>query len=236
MTTGKPPETPAFAGGDRNSHGEVGPSEPWRGVLSDAAPRDHIVQLYQNQRFLNRAVCRFAAAALAHGEGVILVPTAAHWEAVRPRLEAEGVDIKAALAQRTGGEVKPDRQESTMENGFAGLRILVIEDEAVVAMLIEDTLGEMGCAVIGTASWLYDAMNKVCSLAFDAAIVDVNLNGAVAYPVAEALKERSIPFVFATGYGRAGVPDDFDGVPLLQKPFQQRDLERALTAAFASAR
>lgn len=73
--------------------------EPWRCLLNDAGPKDHIVQLYQDEQFLNRAVCRFAAAALAHGEGVILVPTAAHWEAFCPRLEAEGVDIKAAQAQ-----------------------------------------------------------------------------------------------------------------------------------------
>ena len=73
--------------------------EPWRSLLHDAGPKDHIVQLYQDEQFLNRAVCRFAAAALAHGEGVILVPTAAHWEAFCPRLEAEGVDIKAAEAQ-----------------------------------------------------------------------------------------------------------------------------------------
>jgi hypothetical protein len=73
--------------------------EPWRHLLHHAGPKDHIVQLYQDEQFLNRAVCRFAAAALAHGEGVILVPTAAHWEAFCPRLEAEGVDIKAAQAQ-----------------------------------------------------------------------------------------------------------------------------------------
>src|SRR5438270_12264 len=70
--------------------------EPWSGVLSSAGPRDHIVQLYQDQHFLNRAVCRFAAAAISNGEGVILVPTRAHWEAFRPRLESEGVDVKAA--------------------------------------------------------------------------------------------------------------------------------------------
>ena len=73
--------------------------EPWGGLLASAGPRDHIVQLYQDQQFLNRAVCRFAASALANGEGVILVPTAAHWEAFRPRLEAEGVDIDAAQAR-----------------------------------------------------------------------------------------------------------------------------------------
>src|SRR5438270_8585671 len=70
--------------------------EPWSGVLSSAGPRDHIVQLYQDRHFLNRAVCRFAAAAIANGEGVILVPTVAHWDAFRPRLEREGVDVKAA--------------------------------------------------------------------------------------------------------------------------------------------
>jgi hypothetical protein len=77
----------------------LGDVESWHGLLSDARPRDHIVQLYQDQQFLNRAVCRFAAAALANGEGVILVPTIAHWDAFRPRLEAEGVDVKAAQAR-----------------------------------------------------------------------------------------------------------------------------------------
>jgi len=74
----------------------AGNDEPWCGLLAGAAPRDHIVQLYQDQQFLNRAVCRFAAAAIANGEGVILVPTIAHWDAFRPRLESEGVDVKAA--------------------------------------------------------------------------------------------------------------------------------------------
>jgi hypothetical protein len=76
--------------------GATGTHEPWCRLLADAAPRDHIVQLYQDQQFLNRAVCRFAAAAIANGEGVILVPTVAHWDAFRPRLESEGVDVKAA--------------------------------------------------------------------------------------------------------------------------------------------
>src|SRR3954466_6951779 len=72
--------------------------ESWGGLLASAGPRDHIVQLYQDQLFLNRAVCRFAASAIANGEGVILVPTAEHGDAFRPRLEAEGVDITAAQA------------------------------------------------------------------------------------------------------------------------------------------
>jgi hypothetical protein len=71
-------------------------SQPWDPVVADAGPRDHIVQLYQDQDFLNRAVCRFAGAAVANGEGIILVPTLSHWNAFRPRLEAEGVDVDAA--------------------------------------------------------------------------------------------------------------------------------------------
>ena len=70
--------------------------EPWDRVVADAASCDHIVQLYQDEDFLNRAVCRFAGAALANGEGIILVPTLNHWNAIRPRLEAEGVDVEAA--------------------------------------------------------------------------------------------------------------------------------------------
>lgn len=82
---------------------------PWSGLLASAGPRDHIVQLYQDERFLNRAVCRFAASALANGEGVILVPTAVHWQAFRPRLEAEGVDIEAA--QESGQLTVVDAEE-----------------------------------------------------------------------------------------------------------------------------
>ena len=70
--------------------------EPWDRVLADAAPCDHIVQLYQDEDFLNCTVCRFAGAAIANGEGIILVPTITHWKAIRPRLEAEGVDVEAA--------------------------------------------------------------------------------------------------------------------------------------------
>jgi len=70
--------------------------ELWDRVVANALPCDHIVQLYQDQEFLNRAVCRFAGAALANGEGIILVPTLTHWNAIRPRLEAEGVDVGAA--------------------------------------------------------------------------------------------------------------------------------------------
>src|SRR5262249_10856202 len=70
--------------------------ETWDRVVANAVPRDHIVQLYQDQDFLNRAVCRFVRTGLANGEGVILVPTLTHWNAFRQRLDAEGVDVDAA--------------------------------------------------------------------------------------------------------------------------------------------
>lgn len=71
-------------------------NQPWDHVVAHAGPCDHIVQLYQDQDFLNRAVCRFAGAAITNGEGIILVPTRAHWHGIRPRLEAEGIDVEAA--------------------------------------------------------------------------------------------------------------------------------------------
>ena len=70
--------------------------EPWDQVVADAAPGDHIVQLYQDQEFLNGAVCRYIGAGVANGEGIMLFSTPTHWNAFRPRLEAEGVDVRAA--------------------------------------------------------------------------------------------------------------------------------------------
>lgn len=109
--------------------------EPWSGLLTSAAPRDHIVQLYQDQQFLNRAVCRFAAAALASGEGVILVPTIAHWDAFRPRLESEGVDVKLAESRGQLTIVDADNLLPTFMRGgmpdspvFLGLAENVIKD------------------------------------------------------------------------------------------------------------
>jgi MEDS: MEthanogen/methylotroph, DcmR Sensory domain len=96
----KAPVTGCAHGHALQVDGSLNEREPWERLLADAAPRDHIVQLYQDQQFLNRAVCRFAAAALANGEGVILVPTQDHWKAFCPRLEAEGVDLEAV--QRCG--------------------------------------------------------------------------------------------------------------------------------------
>jgi hypothetical protein len=97
---------------------EAALAEPWAGLLAGAAPCDHIVQLYQDQQFLNRAVCRFAAAAMANGEGVILVPTIAHWDAFRPRLESEGVDVKLAESRGQLTIVDADNLLPTFMRGW----------------------------------------------------------------------------------------------------------------------
>jgi CheY-like chemotaxis protein len=111
---------------------------------------------------------------------------------------------------------------------LAGQRALVIEDEGLVSVLIEDILLDSGCDIAGTASSLAEALDKVETLAFDFAIVDVNLNGLQSAPVAEALVERGVPFVLATGYGATGLSESFPGVPTLQKPFLGHELEQAL--------
>lgn len=122
---------------------------------------------------------------------------------------------------------------AVIDEKLAGLRVLIVEDESLVTMLIEDTLADIGCVVADVASKLEEAIEKASSLDFDIAILDVNLNGDQTYPIAEELARRGIPLVFATGYGAAGLPEQFRAAPILAKPFQQSDLERALTEALA---
>jgi CheY-like chemotaxis protein len=117
-----------------------------------------------------------------------------------------------------------------------GRRILVIEDESMVSMLIEDTLADMGCVVVALASRFDDGLAKAQTLAFDAAILDVNLAGQRSFAIADALRTRKLPFVFATGYGTTSIPQPLRDVPILQKPFTSHDLELALHSALASSR
>lgn len=111
---------------------------------------------------------------------------------------------------------------------LAGKRILVVEDEAMVAMLIEDMLTELGCAVVGPAMRLDHALQLAKTEAVDAAILDINLGGTRSDPVAEILERRLVPMLFVTGYGQAGRPGRNDRV--LQKPYRQAELCDALRA------
>ncbi|MEA3009152.1 MAG: hypothetical protein QOJ91_844 [Sphingomonadales bacterium] len=108
------------------------------------------------------------------------------------------------------------------------LRILVVEDEMLVAMNIEDMLLELGHEVAGLASRLAPALALASESKFDVAMLDVNLAGEASFPVADFLAERGIPFLFATGYGRQGIEERFRHCPILQKPFRAAELRAAL--------
>jgi CheY-like chemotaxis protein len=107
-------------------------------------------------------------------------------------------------------------------------RVLVIEDEILISMLLEDMLADLGHEVAGVVPRLGDALTAVKGEAFDVAILDVHLHGQSAYPVADVLIERGRPFVFATGYGERGLPEKYRSHPILTKPFAKDDLERVL--------
>lgn len=114
------------------------------------------------------------------------------------------------------------------EDTLSGLKVLIVEDESLVSMLIEDALGDLGCRVAGVASRIEEALDMAATLPLDVAILDVNLHGKQTAPVAEILEKRGVPFLFATGYGVSGLPGGFRNAPFLQKPFHEADLERVL--------
>ncbi|CAN5529037.1 response regulator [soil metagenome] len=109
-----------------------------------------------------------------------------------------------------------------------GCRVLIVEDEMIVAWLLTDMLEEIGCTVVGPASTVAQAIKLIELEALDAATVDVNLNGELSYPVADALRARSIPFLFSTGYDRSRLHEGYQALPMLQKPYHHLELEKAL--------
>ena len=112
-----------------------------------------------------------------------------------------------------------------------GLRILIVEDEAAISLLLEDMLLDFGCEVIGPAARLSAALDAVAREQVDLAILDVNVAGEPIYPVAETLEKRKVPFVFSTGYGSAGIKEPYRDRPVVQKPFAQHELRQRLLSA-----
>jgi DNA-binding response OmpR family regulator len=108
--------------------------------------------------------------------------------------------------------------------GRARMRILVVEDEWMLALSLSDALRKLGCDVVGPAGHLSDAVALGRGEALDAAILDLNLHGELTYPVAKVLRERGLPFIFLTGYVAGTVPSEFRAVPILEKPFTDREL------------
>ena len=115
------------------------------------------------------------------------------------------------------------------------LRVLLVEDESLVAIMVMDMLAHLGHEVIGPATRLQQAIEMAQREAFDLAILDINLQGTESYPVADVLAVRGIPFVFATGYESLRLRKPFADRPLLQKPFYQDDLQKGIAQACADS-
>lgn len=114
---------------------------------------------------------------------------------------------------------------------FSGLRILVVEDEGPIALMIEDLLADLGCEVVASAANLDQACELARTVDIDLALVDLNLHGVSATPVARILRERAVPFIFCTGYGAGGILEEFASCPSLTKPFTPADLNEAIRAS-----
>ncbi len=124
---------------------------------------------------------------------------------------------------------------NTPDAALNGLKVFVVEDEAIIAMMLEDMLLDLGCSVIGPCTGLKQAHQVLASSETPgAAILDVNVGGEQVYPVASALAARGVPLVFATGYGSVGLADDWRDRVTVQKPYTQDDISRALGAAIAA--
>ena len=119
-----------------------------------------------------------------------------------------------------------------MSQPLSARRVLLVEDEALVAMLLETILEDMGCVPVGPAGTVEEGLAMVADPApLDAALLDVNLAGHQVFPIAEALKARSVPFVFSTGYGESGLPDEWRGHSTVQKPVTESAIRAALMKA-----
>jgi DNA-binding response OmpR family regulator len=115
-----------------------------------------------------------------------------------------------------------------------GARVLVVEDEFLVASLIEEMLSSAGCVVSGPMPRVRDALDAMDRDTYDAAILDVNLAGERIDPVAEALSRRKVPFMFVTGYTAGALPTQFAERPRLCKPFKMSDLLATLSVLLNS--
>ncbi|WP_159714131.1 response regulator [Geminicoccus flavidas] len=115
-----------------------------------------------------------------------------------------------------------------------GRRVLVVEDESLVALLLEDMLLELGFTVVDVASRLETGMSAAQQAAFDVAVLDVNLGGETrSFPIADLLRRRGIPFVFATGHDPSSLERSYPDAPVVRKPFLRGDLRSALARALA---
>jgi CheY-like chemotaxis protein len=128
--------------------------------------------------------------------------------------------------------IAPQRKPKT--EPLQGLRILVVEDEMLVAMLMEDLLEAFGCRVVGPAASIDNALRLIMNEKIDGAMLDLNLAGNAAYPVAHELARLHIPFIFVSGYGDQELSGGYNDRPKLPKPFRRLDLQRIMIETFTT--
>ena len=116
-----------------------------------------------------------------------------------------------------------------------GLRVFVVEDEGLIAMLIEGMFEDLGCHVVANAANVAQGLEIAANETFDFALLDVNLNGDRVFPVAQALISRQVPIAFSTGYGASGIPHELAGRPVLTKPFRLDELAHVVAEATRKA-
>jgi len=113
--------------------------------------------------------------------------------------------------------------------------VFLVEDEVMIRMMVADMLQELGYTIAAEAGEIGEAIRLAQTTYFDLAILDVNVNGKVISPVADLLKANNRPFIFATGYGSSGLPEEYRDRPSLQKPFQIETLGKLIEATLRSA-
>lgn len=107
-----------------------------------------------------------------------------------------------------------------MRNPTEPRRVLIVEDEPLIAMLVQEWLEELNCKTIGPATSVNGAFELIAGVALDGAVLDVSLGKEESFPIADELRQRGVPFVFATGYGVDGLEPRFEGAQVLAKPFE----------------
>lgn len=108
------------------------------------------------------------------------------------------------------------------------LRVLIVEDEMTVALLLEEMVEDLGHEVAGLAMRLPQAEHLARTRTLDIAILDVNLDGHMSYPIAEILRERGVPYLFATGYGSGGIEPRYRGSVIIKKPYDLDEVREAI--------
>jgi CheY-like chemotaxis protein len=139
-----------------------------------------------------------------------------------------GQPLHAAMAPKSAAVDGAPGVAKDVAATLEGLRILVVEDEFLLAMEVEATLSSFGCAVAGPFAKLAKALDAVHGYTLDGAVLDINLNGEMVYPLADLLHSRGVPFLFLTGYAASDIPERFRGFHRLQKPLHPYTLRKAL--------